>query len=87
MSFQMIVDEEFFVNEELLNVPLIPPPVRRQKAYNNLLNINSEIYNSNLELNFEDNIFKNINNETFKRCNSESNINNKEITIKRIKTF
>lgn len=81
MSFEMIV------NEELLDIPLIPPPVRRQKAYKNRLNINSEINNYNIEVNFEDNIFRNINNETFKRCNSESNINNKEITIKRIKTF
>jgi len=81
MSFEMIV------NEELLDIPLIPPPVRRQKAYNNLLNINSEIYNSNLELNFEDNIFRNINSEILKRCNSETDIKNKEITIKRIKTF
>lgn len=79
MSFQMIIDEE------LLNVPLIPPPVRRQNAYKDLSNINPVIYNSNLELNFEDNIFRNI--EIFKRCNSETDIKNKEITIKRIKTF
>tara|TARA_A100001015_G_C15042776_1_gene740960 strand:- start:4571 stop:4915 length:345 start_codon:yes stop_codon:yes gene_type:complete len=78
---------EIDINNDLLTVPLIPPPVIRQNAYSNLHAITSFNNNQNsnqalsldMEVNFNENIFRTIPNfDNFHNFNNLS-INNLSI--------
>lgn len=90
----MFYDIKF--TEEIFNIPSEPPPLRRQHAFKNLLDVNN-IHNSNLDLVMNDNIFRSIpdfnypinidNSVVLKRHNSDTNILIKRSELKRIKTI
>lgn len=78
------------ITDDLFNIPVMPPPIRRQHGSANLLKT------ENLEVNLEDNMFRSMPNLSstnisnlpmVKRHKSDTNTLIKTVTLKRIKTF